>query len=127
MNGSALGIRYVGSVSCQWRLVLFSRLNVSFYQSDRNSAWLSLLPPESRNHNRLLVSVTIFAAGKPHLCQAAGLKRVIIDSGADSFALDSPTLSQTSRNAFARSSTSRSLWKGVGVMRSRSVPRGTVG
>jgi hypothetical protein len=107
--------------------VLFSRLNLSFYQSDRNSAWLSLLPPESRNHNRLLVSVTIFAARKPHLCQAAGLKRVIIDSGADSFALDSPTLSQTSRNAFARSSTSRSLWKGVGVMRSRSVPRGTVG
>ena len=127
MNGSALGIRYVGvrflpvafgAVFASERVVLPVRPKLSLADA---------IATGSRNHNRRLVSVTIFAARKPHLCQAAGLKRVIIDSGADSFALDSPTLSQTSRNAFARSSTSRSLWKGVGVMRSRSVPRGTVG
>ena len=41
--------------------------------------------------------------------------------------LDAATHVQTARNAFASLSISRSLWNGVGVMRSRSVPRGTVG
>jgi hypothetical protein len=38
-----------------------------------------------------------------------------------------PSRSQTSRSAFTSPSISRSLWNGVGVTRSRSVPSGTVG
>ena len=128
MNGSALGIRYLGvrflpaafgAVFASERVVLPVRPKLSL------AVAIATGKPEPQSSCGLCHHFC--GRQTSSLCQAAGLKRVIIDSGADFFALDSPTLSQTSRNAFARSSTSRSLWKGVGVMRSRSVPRGTVG
>jgi hypothetical protein len=51
---------------------------------------------------------------------AFGIKTRLVVNG-------SSGLSQTSRKASARALIRRSLWKGVGVMRSRSLPRGTVG
>ncbi len=59
--------------------------------------------------------------------QAARLRRAGLDIGTTLRSYGSPRLSQTSCSAVARSSISRSLWKGVGVIRSRSAPRGTVG
>ena len=69
-------------------------------------------------HNRLL---------KRRFDHAAGRKRAAFDIGTTLVSLDSPSVSHTSLRAFAKSSINWSLWNGVGVMRSRSVPRGTVG
>src|SRR6266436_6075997 len=64
---------------------------------------------------------------RPSFDQAAGVKRAKPGIGTTLVSRGSASPSQTSRSAYARSSISWSLWKGVGVMRSRSVPRGTVG
>ena len=66
-------------------------------------------------------------AKSPRMRQAAGRKRVKLDIGTTLVSRGSPSRSQTSRSAFASPSISRSLWNGVGVIRSRSVPFGTVG
>src|SRR5437764_12792065 len=105
MNGSALGIRYVG---VRFLPVAFGAVFASEHV---------VLPQLGCSYcHRKAGTTIVFWSLSPFLrratsslCQAAGLKRVIIDSRAAPFALDSPTLSQTSRNAFARSSTSRSL------------------
>jgi hypothetical protein len=59
--------------------------------------------------------------------QAAGFKRAKLGIGTILVSRGSPNPSQTRRKASASWSISRSLWNGVGVMRSRSVPFGTVG
>jgi hypothetical protein len=61
------------------------------------------------------------------LDQAAGCKRVKLGIGTILLSRGRPNLSQTWRKASASPSISSSLWNGVGVMRSRSVPFGTVG
>ena len=66
-------------------------------------------------------------AVKPSLDQAAGRKRVALDIGTALVSRGNPNVFQTSLSAFASPSISASWWNGVGVMRSRSVPRGTVG
>jgi hypothetical protein len=95
----------------RWRQSMWAGRTAHLPESSRRK-----LPPKRSEPCRVMRS-----------SQAAGRKPVKADIGTTLVSLGSPSLSQTFRNAFARSSTSRSLWNGVGVMRSRSVPRGTVG
>ena len=72
----------------------------------------------SATYNRFRMVNTAQAADRK--CTALGIGITLVSRGSSS-------VSQISRSALASPSINRSLWKGVGVMRSRSVPLGTVG
>jgi IS1 family transposase len=97
-------------------------------ETKAKAEWLTPASPRlSVRRSSVTVTKPCDACSKPGLAHAADRKRTALDIGTTLVSLGSPSVSQTSRSAFAKCSISWSLWNGVGVMRSRSVPRGTVG
>ena len=105
---------------------LCSHIDLNFAPGEQSGAEHGATIQARRDRCRVLKhAASCSASDGPN--QAAGLILAAFGIKTRFVANGSSSLSQTSRKASARALIRRSLWKGVGVMRSRSLPRGTVG